>query len=459
MPYLRTLRHRHGLTILEIAQRSGLTARAIAELEYGLRPLDAAERLSLARSYDLAPEDLETPRPVPAAQSWEYLARILSQQLILAALTSTLVVTLLFGGAIAGAESHAPVASARPVAQGDGLGRRLSSRYLLAPPFARRRPTTTLPHHGMERAILAAAPTMTPTATPRSLPSATPRPAPTATPLPPPTAGASPLPTDAPSPVPAAVLQLAPTEMPSPVPPDPPSPAATEAPSPVPTDPPSPAPTDVPSPAATEAPGPVPTDVPSPLPTEVPSPVPTDVPSPLPTEVPSPVPTDAPSPLPPEAFSPSAGAVPQSSVFMPLPADGPFHQNVVAALEANNGALQHVVIPPNGVWSFNRTVGDPGLLQLEPIFGVYGGGWCDLASRYTMVLRPLLPPESFDFIRHIDSTGYGLEGVPDDDGVVIWNSNGADGEQDLRIDNTTGRTIRIDVTLVGDGVQFQATIV
>src|SRR5258707_5804386 len=153
MPYLRTLRRSRGLTILEIARRSGLTARAIAELEYGLRPLDTVERLSLAHSYDLAPEDLEIPLTVPASLSWEYLAHRLSQQLILAALTSTLVVILLFGGAIARAESHAPVASARPVAQGDGLGPRLSSRYLPAPTSnARRMPTTTLPHHGMERA-------------------------------------------------------------------------------------------------------------------------------------------------------------------------------------------------------------------------------------------------------------------------------------------------------------------
>ena len=436
MPDLRTLRHRLGLTILEIAQRSGLTARAIAELEYGLRPLATAERVSLARLYDLAPEDLETPLLVPASLSWDYLAHSLSRLLILAALTSTLVVGLLFGGAIAGAEAHASVASARPVAHADGPGPPLSSRYLLAPTSSPpRRPTTTLPHHGMERAILAVPPTMTPTATRLPLPSATSQPTPPATPLPAPTAGASPLPTDAPSPLPAAVFQLAPTELPSPVPPDQPSPAAAEAPS------------------------LAPTDTPSPMPTEMPSPTPTDTPSPVPTDPPSPVPTDTPNPLPPEASNPSTGAVPQSSVLMPLPADGPFHHNVLAALEANNGALQHVVIPPNGVWSFNRTVGDPDVLQLEPMYGVYGGGWCDLASRYTMVLRPLLPPESFEFIRHIDSTGFGLQGVPDDDGVVIWNSNGSDGEQDLRIHNTSGRTIRIDVTLVADGVQFQATIV
>jgi hypothetical protein len=143
---------------------------------------------------------------------------------------------------------------------------------------------------------------------------------------------------------------------------------------------------------------------------------------------------------------------------MPLPAGGSFHQNVVAALEANNGALQHVVIAPDAIWSFNRSIGDPDLLQLESNYGVYGGGWCDLASRYTMVLRPFLPPESFAFIRHVDSTGYGLEGVPDDDAVVIWNSNGGGDEQDLRIHNTSGRTISIRVTLVADGVQFQATL-
>src|SRR5262249_53327603 len=157
----------------------------------------------------------------------------------------------------------------------------------------------------------------------------------------------------------------------------------------------------------------------------------TNVPSLAPSQVASPTPTDAPSPAPTEVPNSSAGAVSQSnSVFMPLPSDGSFHQNVMVALEANNGALQHVIIPPNSVWSFNRSVGDPDLLQLELVYGVYGGGWCDLASRYIMVLRPFLPPESFEFIRHIDATGFGLEGVPDEDAVVIWNSNGSDGEQD-----------------------------
>src|SRR5262249_60332271 len=111
--------------------------------------------------------------------------------------------------------------------------------------------------------------------------------------------------------------------------------------------------------AASESPSPIPPARPRPAAPEAPSPAPTDMPSPAPTEVPSPLPTALPSPSPTEAPSPSAGAAPQSSVFMPLPADGPFHQNVLVALQANNGALQHVLIPPNAVLSFNRTLPHP----------------------------------------------------------------------------------------------------
>ncbi len=271
MPHLRPLRYSRGLTILEVAQRSGLTARVIAELEYGLRPLDTAARLSLARSYDLAPEDLKPSQPVLASLSWEYLANILSQQLILATLISTLVAILLFGGAIYAAESHAPISSERPLAQADVLRPRPRGRYLLTPTSdARGRANTTLLHHIMERAILAVSPTMTLSVTPEPRPSATPRPAPTATPLPAPTGVSSPIPTDEPSPVPTAMLQLAPAEMPSPVPAEMPSLVLTETPNPMWMDVASPAPTEVPSPAPTDAPSPAPTEMP-PAPTEAPS--------------------------------------------------------------------------------------------------------------------------------------------------------------------------------------------
>jgi transcriptional regulator with XRE-family HTH domain len=416
MPDLRTLRHRRGLTIFEVAQRSGLTARTIAELEFDMRPFDSTERLALARVYDVAPEDLTAPQTVLGSRSWQNLANILSRQLTLAALVSILMVMMLFGEAVYGAESHTPISSASPVALGASLGARLSRPYIFAPiTNSRRRPQTTLSHE--KGASVAVVPTVTPTATPQ----------------PAPTDVSNPIPTDAPSPVSTATLQPAPTEVPSPLP------------------------TEMPSLVPTEAPNPAPTDVLSPAPTDALSSVPAPAPSPTP-EAPSPTP-EAPSPTPPEAPSASGAAAPQeNSVFMLLPADGSFHQNVVAALEANNGALQNIVIAPDGTWSFNRSIGDPDLLPLDSVYGVYGGGWCDLASRYTMVLRPFLPPESFDFIRHVDSTGFGLEGVPDDDAVVIWNSNGGGDEQDLRIHNTSGRTISIHVTLVADGVQFHATL-
>jgi transcriptional regulator with XRE-family HTH domain len=437
MPDLRPLRRSRGLTTFEVAQRSGLTARAIAELEFGLCPLDPEVRLSLARVYDLAPEDLQTPSP---SASWEALANRLSQQVILAALISTLVAVLLFGGAISAAESHAPPTSKRAVAHAPVRRPRPPGREPGTPTSAAHgSANTTL----LERAIFAVSPTMVATVTPEPRPSATSQQAPTATPPPKPTATPSLAPTDTPSLAPAALLELDPTELPSPVP----------------TELPSLPPTAAPDPASTDTPGPMPTELPNPTPTDTPSPTPTDTPSPTPTAAPSPAATNAPSSAPSATPSLSAEAAPQTNgVFMPLPPDGPIYHNVVVALEANNGALQHVVIPPDGVWSFNRSIGDPALLQLESVYGVYGGGWCDLASRYTTVLRPFLPPESFDFIRHIDSTGYGLEGIPDEDAVVIWNSNGGDDEQDLRIHNTSGRTITMHVTLVADGVQFDATL-
>ena len=450
MPDLRTLRQRRGLTIFEVAQRSGLTARAIAELEFGMRPFDIAERLALAHVYDLAPEDLKAPQTMLASRSWQYLANILSRQLILATLVSTVMAMVLFGKAVYGAESHTPTPSVRPLAREASLGVHLSRPDLFAPiTSSRRRPDITLPHDVLEPASVATAPIATPTATPRLFPSAIRRAAQSATPQPAPTEESTALPAEAPGPMSAAILELAPTEMPSLLP--------TEVPIVVPTEVPNPAPTDTLSPAPTELLSSMPAQAPSPTPPEVPSPTP-EAPT-LTPEALSPTPPQAPSPTAPEAPSPSGAAMAQdNSVFMPLAADGSFHQNIVAALEANNGALQRVVIPPDAIWSFNRSIGDPDLLPLDSVYGVHGGGWCDLASRYVMVLRPFLPRESFVFIRHIDSTGLGLEGVPDDDAVVIWNSNGASDEQDLRIHNTSGRTITIQVTLVGDGVQFQATL-
>lgn len=146
-----------------------------------------------------------------------------------------------------------------------------------------------------------------------------------------------------------------------------------------------------------------------------------------------------------------------SDSFLPLPSSGPFRQNVAAAIEASNGALQRVVLAPGERWSFNRTVGDPGPLQLATVGGVYGGGWCDLASQYVIALRPLLPPEAIVFPRHRDVAGIGLSGIADEDAVSIWNTNNSGAEQDLVITNTTERPILITASLGDSGVVVRAS--
>lgn len=185
----------------------------------------------------------------------------------------------------------------------------------------------------------------------------------------------------------------------------------------------------------------------------VPTPTPTHTPVPIPTPTHTPVPTATAAPPPPAPALPA-----DHSVTMPLPSSGPFHQNVMVALEANGGGLQHIVIAPGEMWSFNRTVGDPGSLDLAALNGIYGGGWCDLASYYVVVLRPLLPLEAFHFTRHVDATGFGLAGIADADAVAIWNTNGAPGEQDLVVHNIRQEAIVVWVERVEGGVRFHATL-
>jgi hypothetical protein len=111
---------------------------------------------------------------------------------------------------------------------------------------------------------------------------------------------------------------------------------------------------------------------------------------------------------------------------------------------------------PGSTWSFNRAIGAPDRLELTTINGIYGGGWCDLASYYVLALRPFLPHDSLVFTRHVDATGFGLQGIEDDVAVVIWNTNGGDDERDLIIHNTSSRTMVITATLVDAGVRVSA---
>jgi hypothetical protein len=137
------------------------------------------------------------------------------------------------------------------------------------------------------------------------------------------------------------------------------------------------------------------------------------------------------------------------SVLLALSGDLGF--NVLAALNASNGALRDVMIAPGATWSFNATVGNPAGLDLRVVGGVLGGGWCDLAARYVQAVRPLLPREAIRFPHH----GITLADVAWEDAVSIWNINGQagsqNGAQDLEITNTLPRPLRLQALLTPDG--------
>ena len=64
---------------------------------------------------------------------------------------------------------------------------------------------------------------------------------------------------------------------------------------------------------------------------------------------------------------------------------------------------------------------------------VLGGGVCDLASRYVVASRKLLPARAFRFRQHPG----GVSGVKRTDAVSIWATGGGPGDNDLLITNTS----------------------
>ena len=68
----------------------------------------------------------------------------------------------------------------------------------------------------------------------------------------------------------------------------------------------------------------------------------------------------------------------------------------------------------------------------EPVL-VLGGGVCDLASRYVVAGRKLLPARAFRFRQHPG----GVSGVKRTDAVSIWATGGGPGDNDLLITNTS----------------------
>jgi len=130
----------------------------------------------------------------------------------------------------------------------------------------------------------------------------------------------------------------------------------------------------------------------------------------------------------------------------PLTLAGDSGANIDAALKANHGALQRVVILPGAIWSFNAAIGDPRVLNLREVNGVIGGGWCNLATRYVEAAQPFTPLVALRFVRHtpIAPSRRNL--------VAIWNVDGipgfADGRRDLEIENRTVDALRFEVVLM-----------
>jgi len=159
--------------------------------------------------------------------------------------------------------------------------------------------------------------------------------------------------------------------------------------------------------------------------------------------------------------------------------------NIRLALGHYNGALAHVFVAPGGTFSFNAALGPaperlpwkyvsikataapeptapegatPAPAPAPEIQRIQGGGLCDLASRYVMAARPLLPTRAFRFVNHIRSNGIHLRGVPARDTVSIWAVGGKPGEQDLAITNVTDGWLEFVVERAGEEITVRARL-
>jgi hypothetical protein len=216
-------------------------------------------------------------------------------------------------------------------------------------------------------------------------------------------------------------------------------------------------------------------------------PTPTNTPTLAPTAsaVASPQPTATMSVTVTATTAPAAVLMSAKSVSF-TPADRAVRANIRLALAHYYGALTHVVLAPGGVFSFNSTLGlrpqrlpwknvrvkptaapapsatDQAAAEQPPPEPaaqlIQGGGLCDLASRFVMAARPLLPARAFRFVNHVKSNGIHLSGVPMRDSVSIWAIGGGRGEQDLTISNMTEGWLEFVVDRDGEKITVTARL-
>ena len=213
-----------------------------------------------------------------------------------------------------------------------------------------------------------------------------------------------------------------------------------------------------------------------PRPTATPAPTATSAPTTTPTALPTAPPTATPE-LPPRLLAEHAASF--------TPSDRAVRANIRLALSYYHGALAHVFVAPGGTFSFNATLGvapqrlpwkyvtlkqtppppppapegaTPAPPAAEERRRIQGGGLCDLASRYVMAARPILPARAFRFVNHIHSSGIRLQGVPARDSVSIWAVGGQAGEQDLKITNVTDGWLEFIVERAGEKITVRARL-
>jgi hypothetical protein len=242
---------------------------------------------------------------------------------------------------------------------------------------------------------------------------------------------------------------------------------------------------------AAEPPAPAPpeptlTATPTVPPTPTRPPAPTATHTPAPTATASPTATAQPTATPVATATPAAQLLGAKSVSF-TPGDKAVRANIRLALDHYYGALTHVVLAPGGVFSFNSTLGvrpqrlpwknvklKPTAVPAPPAPPatdgasaptpeavaqiIQGGGLCDLASRFVMAARPLLPISAFRFVNHVKSNGIHLSGVPTRDTVSIWAIGGGKGEHDLRISNPTNGWLEFTVDRDGEKITITARL-
>lgn len=128
---------------------------------------------------------------------------------------------------------------------------------------------------------------------------------------------------------------------------------------------------------------------------------------------------------------------------------GDIGTNVMAALNANGGALQSFTIPPGGTWSFGHSLAPISAMGYLPVVcgpaGCNpGGGWCDLSALYVKVADQLGLQSTFP--AHVGVSDPRFPGILLDD-------NGDGG--DLLITNTLARPVTFRAVIDGGAVTIE----